>query len=59
MKELVYKDNLQTINELETSITTAAKNIPQETLSCVFLNIKKRAEACVSVNKQHFEHLLY
>ena len=58
-KELVYKENPQTIIELKTLITNAIKNIPQETLSRVFQKMKKRAEACISVNRQHFEHLLY
>ena len=57
-KKCVYKDNLQTIEELKTSIETNIKNITPNTLSRVFENMKKRAEACVEMNEQHFEHML-
>jgi transposase len=59
LKELVYRKNPQTIPELKQSIITAIQEIPQETIKRVFNNMKKRAEACISANGGHFEHILH
>ena len=54
----MYKSNPQTIDDLKISITNAIKSISKETLSRVFKNMKKRAEKCIEMNGEHFEHIL-
>jgi hypothetical protein len=59
MKEMVYKDNPQTIDELKTSITSAIQNINPEIPKRVFNNMNKRAQMCINAQGGHFEHLLH
>lgn len=58
IKQLVYKDNPKTIPELKDSITKAINSVSAETLKKVIYNMKKRAELCIEMKGEHFEHML-
>jgi hypothetical protein len=58
VKEMVYKENPQTINQLKSAITCTIENINSEIPKRVFNNLKKRAQTCIDVQGRHFEHLL-
>jgi hypothetical protein len=58
VKNNVYKSPIKDMNDLKTKIEMEIKSITKETLSNVFSNIVKRMNLCISVDGDHFEHLL-
>lgn len=58
VKNNVYKSPIKDMNELKTKIEMEIKSITKETLCNVFSNIVKRMNLCISVDGDHFEHLL-
>ncbi|CAF1581905.1 unnamed protein product [Rotaria sp. Silwood1] len=58
LKNNVYQSPIKDLDELKTRIHNEIKSISKTTLSNVFSNIIKRMELCISVDGDHFEHLL-
>lgn len=59
IKNEVYKEPLQNIEELKNKITHVCHNISKDVLKKVTSNeVKKRLEFCMTSNGQHFEHLI-
>ena len=58
LKSNVYKSPMKDIDELKMRINMEIKSISKETLYNVFLNVVKRMNLCISVDDDHFEHLL-
>jgi hypothetical protein len=58
IKNNIYKTPVKDMDELKMRIDTEIKSISKTTLSNVFSNILKRMDLCISVDGDHFEHLL-
>ena len=58
VKSNIYKTPVKNLTELKRKINNEIKSISKETLSDVFSNIVKRMDLCISVDGNHFEHLL-
>ncbi len=58
MKDCVFTANPTSIEDLKATIMTVIQSIDVRTLQKVFQNMMKRAIVCVSVEGDHFEHLL-
>ena len=58
LKSNVYKSPIKDGDELKIRINMEMKSISKGTLNNVFLNIVKRMNRCISVDGDHFEHLL-
>ena len=58
VKSNIYKTSVKNLTELKRRINYEIKSIFKETLSDVFSNIVKRMDLCISVDGNHFEHLL-
>ena len=58
VKNKVYKTPVNDISDLKERINNEIKSISKDTLSNVFSNILKRMNLCISVDSDHFEHLL-
>ncbi len=59
MKNVVYKDPVRDIAELQRRINDEITSISKQTLCNVFQNIVKRMNLCIHADGGHFEHLLY
>ena len=57
-KNNIYKSPTKDMDELKRRINKEINSISKETLSDVFSNIVKRMDLCISVDGNHFEHLL-
>jgi hypothetical protein len=58
LKGNVYKNNPHTLEELKNNITTAITYISIQVLNKVATNMVKRARACITEQRAHFEHML-
>jgi hypothetical protein len=58
LKQVVYSNRPQTIEELKQNIEVAISNISQETLKNVVRNIVTCVNTCYAENGGHFQHLL-
>ena len=58
LKGNVYITNPQTIEELKTNIRNAIVEITPHELAKVAGNMLKRAELCIQVHGEQFQHLL-
>lgn len=58
LKDIVYRSNPHTLQELKTNITNAINEIDRVKLKKVARNMVKRVEKCIEVDGQHFQHLL-
>lgn len=58
VKNNVYRTPVKNITELKRRIVDEVQSITKETLSNVFSNVLKRMDLCISVDGEHFEHLL-
>lgn len=58
LKNTIYKNRMHNLEELQEAITTAIRNISENTLINVFENLKRRMNLCIENNGLHFEHLL-
>ena len=54
----VFSNNPHTIEELKTNIRNAIAEITQNELAKVAGNMLKRAELCIQVHSEQFQHLL-
>ena len=54
----VYSNNMHTIEELKTNIRNAIAEIRPNELAKVAGNVLKRAELCIQVHGEQFQHLL-
>jgi hypothetical protein len=57
LKGKVYEGNLHSIKELK-AIIRNIRSITREELTCVYMNLLKRAQKCLDVGGGHFQHLL-
>ena len=58
LKWKVYSNNMHTIEELKTNIHNAIMEITPNELAKVAKNVLKRAELCIQVHGEQFQHLL-
>ncbi|ERL85978.1 hypothetical protein D910_03392 [Dendroctonus ponderosae] len=58
IKSLVYRTPVQNEQELVTRIRESAQNVSPGMLRRVHNNMIKRAQTCLELNGQKFEHLL-
>ena len=58
MKNKVYESAIANMDELKMKIENEIGSISKKTLCDVFSNISKRMNFCISVDGNHFEHLL-
>ena len=58
LRDKVYSNNPLTIEELKTNIRNAIVEITQNELAKVAGNMLKRAELCIQVHGEQFQHLL-
>jgi len=58
VKNAICKALIKDLTELKIKINNEIKSISKETLHNVFSNIVKRMDLCISVDGNHFEHLL-
>ena len=58
LKGRVYSNNPHTIEELKTNIHNAIAEITPKKLAKVAGNMLKRAELCIQVHGEQFQHLL-
>ena len=58
LKGKVHSNNPKTVKELKTNICNAIAEITSNELANVAGNMLKRAELCIQVHGQQFEHLL-
>ena len=58
VKDRVYRNAIKDLNELKMKIENEIRSISKKTLSDVFSNISERMNLCISVDGNHFEHLL-
>jgi hypothetical protein len=58
LKQVVYSNRPQTIDDLKQNIEVAISNISQETLKKVARNMVTRVNTCYAENGGHFQHLL-
>ena len=54
----VYSNNLHTIEELKTNIHNSIVEITPNAVAKVAGNMLKRAELCIQVHNEQFQHLL-
>jgi hypothetical protein len=59
LKQVVYSNRPQTIEDLKKNTEVAISNISQETLKKVVRNMVTRVNTCYAQNGGHFQHLLY
>ena len=57
LKQKVYANNPHNLDQLKENITNAIRRITKE-LQTVSANVVKRAQKCIDVNGEHFQHLL-
>jgi hypothetical protein len=57
LKQIVYSNRPQTIEDLKQNIEVAISNISQETLKKVVWNMVTRVNTCYGENGSHFQHL--
>ena len=58
LKDIVYVNWPQTIQELKNNITHEISQIPREMRESVIKNFEKRLEVCVERNGGHLEHVI-
>jgi hypothetical protein len=58
LKQVVYSNHPQTIEDLKQNTEVAVLNISQETLKKVVRNMVTRVNTCYAENGSHFQHLL-
>jgi hypothetical protein len=58
LKQVVYSNRPQTIEDLKQNIEVAMWNISEETLKKVVRNMVTRVNTCYAENGGHFQHLL-
>ena len=58
IKENVYANNPHNLDQLKENITNTIRRITREELRAVSANVVKRAQKCIDVNGEHFQHLL-
>lgn len=58
LKNSVFSMRVETLDDLRDNIITQCRSVDGEMLRNVFQNMKKRIELCLSVNGEHFQHLL-
>jgi hypothetical protein len=58
LKQAVYSNRPQTLEDLKQNIEVAISNISQETLKKVARNNVTRVNTCYAENGGHFQHLL-
>lgn len=58
LKDNVYKQRLQDLEELMNAITNCCANVSEMMLQNIFENKKKRVALCLQQNGEHFQHLL-
>lgn len=58
IKEYVYKEEINTREELEGKIIEAIATITQEMITKTTNSLLRRAQLCIECNGGHFEHLL-
>lgn len=58
LKNTVYKNNPQNLEELQEAISNACNAITVQMLANAFENMKRRVNSCIATGGEHFEHLL-
>ena len=58
LKQKVYANNPHNLYQLKENITNAIRRITREELQAVSANVVKRAQKCIDVNGEYFQHLL-
>ena len=58
LKQKVYANNPHNLDQLKENITNAIRRITREELQAVSANVVERAQKCIDVNGEHFQHLL-
>ena len=58
VKNKIYKTSVDDMPDLKERINNEIKSTSNDTLSNVFSNILKRMNLCISLDGNHFEHLL-
>jgi uncharacterized protein YheU (UPF0270 family) len=58
LKQVVYSNRHQTIEDLKQNIEVAMWNISEETLKKIVRNMVTRVNTCYAENGGHFQHLL-
>ena len=58
LKQKVYANNPHNLDQLKENITNFIRRIIREELQAVSANVVKRAQKCIDVNGEHFQHLL-
>ena len=58
IKDIVYRDSPQTINELKTKIREAIQFMNEDTLKRVFKNMKTRLNFVIHEKGEHTEHVM-
>jgi hypothetical protein len=58
LKQVVYSNRPQTIEDLKQNTEVAISNISQETLKKVVRNMVTRVNTCYAENGGHFQHVL-
>ncbi len=57
MKDVVYKNQLATLMELQTEIEMAIRSIDENMLQNVFKSLLRKMNACFDINGGQFPHL--
>ena len=58
IKDNVYADNLQTVNDIKKAITTKIRDIPRDEYSGVIDDFARRIQLYLRVNGGHLEHIM-
>ena len=58
LKQKVYVSNPHNLDQLKENIANAIRRITRVELQAVSANVVKRAQKCIDVNGEHFQHLL-
>ena len=58
LNQKVYVNNPHNVDQLKENITNAIRRITREELQAVSANVVKRAQKCIHVNGEQFQHLL-
>jgi hypothetical protein len=58
MISAIYKDNFYSLCDVKEAITNFIRNISHTELVQVFVSKIKRADTCLLVRGDHFQHLL-
>jgi hypothetical protein len=58
MKNIVYSNNLHTIDDLKMVITEYIRNVDRAILNTVFENTVRLVNKCLEAGGGHFEHYL-